>query len=546
MLHPRTTDNLLAFEFASRLETALKACVVIFEQGTSGWQSVCTNDELVAVDPIALRLVERIASEPSTPFLLHQAGQLFVAVEASFMSTKRCVVVLRLPNQDDSLIQAVVNANLDLMRCRVDLNKANQQVEYFVEQVTQDFEELTWLRKINDYFDLCDSTNTIDSIAAACLPDLAHVIVAESILFVQSRSASEADNMPSLPWRYFATNGLTIDPQICIRFVEDSLHRLAQGPLVANSKTLGCCLDSYPGLRNCIAIEVSKDNHTYGWLMAVNKKITARESSNLLSCNQSQATSFGTFEAGLLGAAASIMASQSRNRELFEAQEHLLTGTVRAVINAIDAKDPYTCGHSDRVASYAKSIAARMGATAEECERIYMAGLLHDVGKIGIPDSILGKPGKLTPEEYAVIKKHPEIGHTILKHLKLLEYVLPGVLHHHEAVDGTGYPMGLVGEEIPLAGRILAVADAYDAMTSHRPYRQGMPSEKAESILRDESGKMWDSDIVSVFLECLANDDIRPHSIPNASVIEEDHSHPNSSNNLMGRIATSISSIAAG
>jgi HD-GYP domain-containing protein (c-di-GMP phosphodiesterase class II) len=306
-------------------------------------------------------------------------------------------------------------------------------------------------------------------------------------------------------------------------------------------------LANYPGLRNCIAITLTKDNHIYGWLMAVNKKVSSPDASLVqVSQNQARSTSFGTFEAGLLGAAASIMASQSRNRELFEAQEMLLTGTVRAVINAIDAKDPYTCGHSDRVASYAKSIATRMGSSDEECERIYMAGLLHDVGKIGIPDSILGKPGKLTPEEYEIIKKHPEIGHTILKHLKLLDYVLPGVLHHHEAVNGSGYPMGLVGEAIPLAGRILAVADAYDAMTSHRPYRHGMPSEKAETILREESGKMWDSDIVTVFLECLANDDIRPHSIPNAAVLTDDRAHVKSSDNLMWRIATSISSIAAG
>jgi HD-GYP domain-containing protein (c-di-GMP phosphodiesterase class II) len=546
MLHSRTTDNLRAFDFASRLEAALKACVVVFEQGSTGWQSMRINGEPVTSDPVALSLVEKIASEPSTPYLLLPAGQLFVAIDATFSNTKRCILVLALRDQDHALIQAVIDANLELMKCRVDLENANRQVEHFVDQVTQDFEELTWLRKINDYFDLCDSTNTIESIAAACLPDLAHVIVAESILFVQTSSDSDAENVPSLPCRYLATDGLTLDPQICIRFLRDSLPRLARGPLVANSKTLGCCLDSYPGLRNCIAIEVAKENHTYGWLMAVNKKAASRESSYPTSVNQAQSTSFGTFEAGLLGAAASCMASQSRNRELFEAQENLLTGTVRAVINAIDAKDPYTCGHSDRVASYAKSVAARLGATAEECERIYMTGLLHDVGKIGIPDSILGKTGKLTPEEYAVIKKHPEIGHTILKHLKLLDYVLPGVLYHHEAVDGTGYPMGLVGEEIPLAGRILAVADAYDAMTSHRPYRQGMASEKAESILREESGKMWDSDIVAIFLECLANDDIRPHSIPNASVLEEDHSHPNSSNNLMGRIATSISNIAAG
>jgi HD-GYP domain-containing protein (c-di-GMP phosphodiesterase class II) len=162
------------------------------------------------------------------------------------------------------------------------------------------------------------------------------------------------------------------------------------------------------------------------------------------------------------------------------------------------------------------------------------------VGKIGVPDSILGKAGALTDEEYAVVKKHPEIGYTILKHLKQLDYVLPGVLHHHEAVNGKGYPAGLYGEAIPLQGRILAVADAYDAMTSNRPYRPGMPSEKAESILRAEAGKTWDSDIVAVFLECIANDEIQPHN--SEPTIPLDPKNPNI--NLMRRIANSINSIA--
>jgi HD-GYP domain-containing protein (c-di-GMP phosphodiesterase class II) len=547
MFHSPMAENRIAFELASRLKVALIARIYLFEKLEAGWRCSNSTDQLQGLDPIVLAMVDDFNIEQNTRRILRQSGQLVVASNATFNSSTCWVIVVVLPDQESSLVCAVIDAHLEALKYRNELEVSNQQVEQFIDQVTQDFEELTWLRKANDYFDLCDSTNTIESIASACLPDLAHVIAAESILFVLPESAVGPESLVPDRNRYRATDGLVVEPTVCLDFLTDSLPQLSGGPLVANEKSLGCCLANYPGLRNCIAITVIKDGHVYGWLMAVNKKITSPEPSLAPSSkNQAQSSSFGTFEAGLLGAAASIMASQSRNRELFEAQEMLLTGTVRAVINAIDAKDPYTCGHSDRVASYAKRIAARMGSSEEECERIYMAGLLHDVGKIGIPDSILGKPGKLTPEEYAVIKKHPEIGHTILKHLKLLDYVLPGVLHHHEAVDGSGYPMGLVGEAIPLAGRILAVADAYDAMTSHRPYRHGMPSEKAESILRDESGKMWDSDIVAVFLECLANEDIRPHSIPNAAVVTDDRSLSNSSDNLMWRIATSISSIAAG
>jgi HD-GYP domain-containing protein (c-di-GMP phosphodiesterase class II) len=130
-----------------------------------------------------------------------------------------------------------------------------------------------------------------------------------------------------------------------------------------------------------------------------------------------------------------------------------------------------------------------------------MAGLLHDIGKIGVPDYVLGKPDRLTDEEFAQIKRHPEIGCAILKHLKQLHFVLPGVLHHHESFDGRGYPHGLAGDSIPLLGRIIAVADAYDAMTSDRPYRSGMPTEKAEAILRSGAGKQWDPRMIEAFFQ---------------------------------------------
>ena len=159
--------------------------------------------------------------------------------------------------------------------------------------------------------------------------------------------------------------------------------------------------------------------------------------------------------------------------------ELLLIGVIRTLVNAIDAKDAYTCGHSDRVARIAMRLAAELGLDHQSCLQVYMTGLLHDIGKIGVPDAILCKPGKLTDEEFAIVKRHPAIGYQILKHLEQLSYVLPGVLHHHEAVTGTGYPLGLAGESIPLAARILAVqpegvapiAEAYE--TGRLPSCQG-------------------------------------------------------------------------
>ena len=157
---------------------------------------------------------------------------------------------------------------------------------------------------------------------------------------------------------------------------------------------------------------------------------------------------------------------------------------VRALTSAIDAKDPYTCGHSDRVARVAVRLAEELGCDRKLIDTIYLSGLLHDVGKIGIDDNVLRKPGKLTDGEYEHIKtpRRDRLPHP--GDIKQLDEVLPVVLHHHEQWDGRGYPQGLAGKEIPLLARIVAVADSFDAMASDRPYRQGMPDEKLDDHAR--------------------------------------------------------------
>ena len=146
-------------------------------------------------------------------------------------------------------------------------------------------------------------------------------------------------------------------------------------------------------------------------------------------------------------------------------------------------------------------IACQMDLPEYECRRIYRAGLLHDIGKVGVSDEVLRKPGRLTDDEFDQIKQHPMIGFRILKDLKSFDYVLPGVRWHHERHDGGGYPDGLKGNEIPLMARVMAVADGLDAMTSNRPYRDGMPFEKAESILREGAGTQCDPDVVAAYFE---------------------------------------------
>jgi HD-GYP domain-containing protein (c-di-GMP phosphodiesterase class II) len=197
----------------------------------------------------------------------------------------------------------------------------------------------------------------------------------------------------------------------------------------------------------------------------------------------------------------------TRNRDLYQQHEELLLGFVRSLVSSLDAKDPYTRGHSERVALAARRLGRQLNLSEEDLRQIYLSGLLHDIGKIGVDDRILRKPDQLTPEEFEQVKKHPAIGHQILVGLKNLQPVIPGVRHHHEAWNGCGYPDGLKGEEIPLMARILAVADSYDAMGSDRPCRQGMPLDVLEGIFRRGSAIQWDPAVIQAYFS--ARDEIR-------------------------------------
>lgn len=176
---------------------------------------------------------------------------------------------------------------------------------------------------------------------------------------------------------------------------------------------------------------------------------------------------------------------------MYRAQERMFLGTVRALTAAIDAKDRYTRGHSDRVAYLASRLAVATGQSERLAQRIHLAGLLHDVGKIGVPEAVLCKQGRLSDAEFELIKQHPTIGHNILKGITALEDVLPGILHHHERFDGRGYPDKLSGWGIPLCARLLAVADTFDAMSSNRSYRAAMPRQKVlDEIIRSAGSQL--------------------------------------------------------
>lgn len=217
--------------------------------------------------------------------------------------------------------------------------------------------------------------------------------------------------------------------------------------------------------------------------------------------------SIGEFTSGDLLLMESILTFTGQiigNSELHERLSRMSLEATRALVAAIDKKDHYTRGHSERVGFLARLTGAEMGLTPDELHVLEWSGMLHDVGKIGVPEEILNKPGRLTPEEFAIIKKHPEMGFEILQPLSSFQSVLDGVLYHHENVDGSGYPRGLSGAQTPLVARIIHVVDVFDALTSQRSYREAYTAKEALGILRNEAGTKLDADTVAAFQRAIA------------------------------------------
>lgn len=189
-----------------------------------------------------------------------------------------------------------------------------------------------------------------------------------------------------------------------------------------------------------------------------------------------------------------------------EENEKLFMHVVHSLADAIDAKDTYTNGHSGRVAKYSKEIARRYGYSEKAQSDIYMMGLLHDVGKIGVPDAVINKPAKLTDEEFALIKNHPSMGSRILKNIKEMPALATGARWHHEKFGGGGYPDGLSGNDIPEEARIIAVADAYDAMSSRRSYRDVLPQEVVRGEIEKGKGTQFDPKFADIMLSMIDED----------------------------------------
>ncbi|MBN1909304.1 MAG: HD-GYP domain-containing protein [Pirellulales bacterium] len=375
---------------------------------------------------------------------------------------------------------------------RLKIEKLSRESSSLTANLSGTYEEISLLHELTQNLKLSENDEELGNVA---LEWLENVVPAKTValLLTPVVEANDTQTQRGRTEPLLLTRGdCPLDDESFLALIKQLGLSAQSSPRVANLGVTGRPEWPDPRVRQIVVVPLAEGDNLFGWLAAVNH-ISDGE--------------FGTVEASLMSSVGTILGIHSGNLELYRKQSEMFAGVVRALASAIDAKDQYTRGHSDRVAQVSVRLARELGCDEQFLTMIYLSGLLHDVGKIGIDDQVLRKPGKLTDEEYEHIKRHVTVGHRILMDLRKMGEVLPVVLHHHESWDGSGYPEGLAGEKIPFSARIVAVADSFDAMSSDRPYRKGMPDEKIDTILREGACRQWDPVVIDAFFH--ARDDIR-------------------------------------
>lgn len=367
---------------------------------------------------------------------------------------------------------------LDAVRQMAEQNRSlQQQVDSLTASLHQNNRELALLHRINDRI----KTARKPEIALTDLAeDLRDAIAAESLLLLSCQEDTPGSDIRTLA----QAGGRSLQPST-LQLIWDRTteHIQSSGEFLTDSDMPD---RTWPeSIRCLVSVPMGRHPARQALLVAINKIPNA---------------AFDASDTKVLRSAASQMAVFLTNFHLYDELQELLLGALRALTSSIDAKDAYTRGHSERVARISYHLADWLGLDERQTNTVHLTGLLHDVGKIGVSEQVLTKPGRLEDDEFDQIKKHPRIGANILKGIKQMATVAQGVLTHHERFDGGGYPDGITGKAIPPAGRIVMLADSFDAMISDRVYRKAMPLLAAVAEIRRFAGTQFDPDVADAFL----------------------------------------------
>jgi len=376
--------------------------------------------------------------------------------------------------------------------------KAEKQIEMVGTELAQTYEELVLLHKLSTNMKVTESDANF--LQMAC-DSLTEIVCVEGIAMLLEKKIDDKQQLV-----VSAGSGLIdIDEQTAAVLHSGLIEEIRNGKeALLDSEIDSPFKYNWPGnIKNIIAVPL------YGKEKTDNGITGKNDNSNgilglMVAINRVGKQDFDSTDIKLFNSVAGGCAVFIENGRLFKDLKELFIGSLKALTSSIDAKDKYTHGHSERVAFISRWIAEKLSETEqlddEQIHMVYLAGLLHDIGKIGIEEGVLRKKGKLTEEEFSRIKQHPSIGAGILHEIKQMRDVVPGVLSHHERVDGRGYPDGLVGEQIPLIGKIVGLADSFDAMTSRRTYRDAMTVEQAIEQIEKGLGTQFDENVGRIFL----------------------------------------------
>jgi HD-GYP domain-containing protein (c-di-GMP phosphodiesterase class II) len=358
-----------------------------------------------------------------------------------------------------------------------------KEIEEVAEELSQSFEDLSLYARISTHM---RSLRFSEEMLRGLIEELQETLRVD-LAFIELPDRGQYNTIVSAPGLSDRVSDQEAFTHHLVQAVPLESSSLEQDYFIVNNS------GNTPGFRELhtdayrfLAVRVAHDATFDGWLGLVSFKLEEHFRQSELRLLQSMAKQISVLLA---------------NVDLYHDLEQFVINMVRSLVFAIEAKDVYTRGHSERVNRYAMLTAERLQIDEAEKNVLNWASILHDIGKIGIPESILNKPARLNDEEFKVIKGHPKKGHDILEPLEQLASCLPSILHHHERLDGKGYPHGLKGAEIPFLARIIAVADTFDAITSNRAYRSAKAAEKALAIVEEVAGTQLDPVVVEAFKE---------------------------------------------
>jgi HD-GYP domain-containing protein (c-di-GMP phosphodiesterase class II) len=350
-----------------------------------------------------------------------------------------------------------------------------QEVNRLTDALVARFEELTLIHELSQNLTLMDPPTAV---VRLLLDELLPCLEAETLLI--SLLADGNSDLEAI----LETAGEPIDPTAA-HLLADTVMQRTQHRVGSTAVAIANSLAWQSRTIHVVVVSIQHESTCLGRMIAIRSE---------------NGKEFGTIEAELMKSTSLMLGVHLINQRQYSELQHMFEGMIQSLVSALDAKDTYTHGHSNRVAELSVILARRLGYQEEQLANILMGGILHDIGKIGVDEAVLRKPGKLTDEEFEQIKQHPTIGFDILKGIRKLAPILPIVRNHHESWDGRGYPDELAGEDIPRDAQIVAVADAFDAMTSDRPYRRGMSLEKVTEIFKQGRGTQWAPDVVDALL----------------------------------------------